>query len=445
LSSGPVCLALLTALFTLVPRFALADGGAGHTDPMAEALLALAAVLVVARVGADLAMRLGQPSVLGELMGGVLLGNLSLVGLDLSFMARDPAIDVFARLGVVLLLFEVGLESTVSQMMRVGGSSLLVAVLGVVTPFALGSGVSAWLAPSASIYTHIFLGATLTATSVGITARVLKDLGQGQSNEARIILGAAVIDDVLGLVILAVVAGLIQAADSGHVLSVLDSAIILAKSLGFLVVALLVGARLSPRLFAAASGLKSSGVLLALALAFCFLLAWSASAIGLAPIVGAFAAGLILEPAHFGDFKERGEKQLEELIHPLTSFLVPVFFVVMGMRTDLRAFFAPGVLALAAALTFVAILGKQACALGVLGGVADRLSVGLGMIPRGEVGLIFANMGLTMSVAGQPVVSQQMFSAIVVMVIITTMITPPLLGWGLGRLKPKAEHALSPS
>jgi Kef-type K+ transport system membrane component KefB len=334
---------------------------------------------------------------------------------------------------VILLLFEVGLESTVGQMLKTGWSALVVAVLGVVAPFALGWGVGELLVPDSGFYAHVFLGATLTATSVGITARVLKDLDQAQSPEARIILGAAVIDDVLGLVILAVVTGLIGAASAGEQLSALDVGKTLFTSFGFLVGSLVIGVWLSPRVFGFALKLRSQGVLLALSLSFCFVLSYAANAIGLAPIVGAFAAGLILERVHYHDFVTRGEHELEELIHPITSFLVPVFFVVMGMRTDLKAFVAPGVLSLAAALTAVAIVGKLACALGVSGRLADRLTVGLGMIPRGEVGLIFANIGLGLTIGGVPVVSPSEFSALVVMVIVTTMVTPPLLKWGIAR------------
>ena len=182
--------------------------GPGHTDPVALVVLALALILVVATLAGDLATRLGQPAVLGELLVGVLLGNLTLVGFaGLEHLKSDASLDMFARVGVLLLLFEVGLESTVGQMLQVGRSALLVALLGVAAPFALAWGVGAWLLPAASSYVHAFLGATLTATSVGITARVLTDLGQSQSGEARVILGAAVIDDVLGLVILAVVGG----------------------------------------------------------------------------------------------------------------------------------------------------------------------------------------------------------------------------------------------
>ena len=192
-----------------------------HTDPVAPVLLALAIVLLAARVGGEIAIRARQPEVLGELVIGILLGNLPLLGItQLEYLKTEPTLDMLARIGVLLLLFEVGLESTVRQMLQVGPSSLLVAILGVAAPFGLGWAVGAWLLPSASTYAHAFLGATLTATSVGITARVLKDLGRSQTLESRIILGAAVIDDVLGLVILAVVAGTIAAANEGAGVSI---------------------------------------------------------------------------------------------------------------------------------------------------------------------------------------------------------------------------------
>ncbi len=430
----------MACIAALSPAAALAQAEAGHGDPLASPLLALAAILLAAKLGGDLAVRLGQAAVLGELLAGVALGNLDLLGFaGCEWIGSDPVIDIFARLGVILLLFEVGLESTVAQMMKVGWSSLFVAVLGVIAPFVLGWSVGALLVPDSSVYAHVFLGATLTATSVGITARVLKDLGKASSAEARIILGAAVIDDVLGLVILAVVTGLIGAASAGRAPSSLELLRTLLSSFGFLVGSLVLGVWLSPRVFHFASRLRSQGVLLALSLSFCFVLAWAANVIGLAPIVGAFAAGLILERVHYTDFVTRGELELEALVQPITSFLAPVFFVIMGMRTDLRAFAAPGVLALAAALTGVAVLGKQACSLGVSSRIADRLTVGLGMIPRGEVGLIFANIGLGLKIQGEPVVSPHEFSALVVVVILTTVVTPPLLKWSLARLPPSSE------
>ncbi len=424
----------LAGCLALLAETAMAAENSAHTDPVAPVVLSLALILLAAKLGGDLAVRIGQPAVLGELVAGVLLGNLTLLGFSgLEYLKSDAAVDMLARLGVLILLFEVGLESTVAQMVKVGLSSLLVAVLGVAAPFALGWGVGAWLVPQAGPYVHAFMGATLCATSVGITARVLQDLGRSQSPEARVILGAAVIDDVLGLVILAVVTGIVVAADSGAAMSYGAVFWIVLKATIFLVGSLALGLVVSPRLFSLASRLKARAVLLAVGLSFCFLLSWLSSAIGLAPIVGAFAAGLILEDVHYRDFVDRGEHQLEEDIHPIADFLAPVFFVLMGIRTDLRSFAEPGVLVLAAALTAAAILGKQACSLGVLSRGMDRLSVGIGMIPRGEVGLIFANIGLGLSLCGRPVVDRAEFSAVVVMVIVTTLVTPPTLKWSLGR------------
>lgn len=421
-------------LSTLTLAFTATTSTSGGDAPTAAILLAIAVILAAAKIGGDLATRAGQPAVLGELAAGVFLGNLGLVGISWAEPFKSNAtLDTLAQLGVIILLFEVGLESTVREMLKVGLTSLLVAVLGVVTPFALGWGVGALLLPDRSAYVHAFLGATLTATSVGITARVLRDLGKGKSPEARVILGAAVIDDVLGLVILAVVAGVIQAANTGAARSYGDAGIIVGKAALFLLGALGLGLVVSPRLFGLASRLKGRGVLLATALVFCFGLSYLASAIGLAAIVGAYAAGLILEDVHYRDFTERGEHGLEELLQPIGVFLVPVFFVLMGMRVDLAAFGRADVLGFAALLTLAAVVGKQACALGAWGRHLDRLSIGLGMIPRGEVGLIFANIGLGLVVRGEPIVDKAIYSAVVIMVIVTTMATPPALRWSLVR------------
>jgi Kef-type K+ transport system membrane component KefB len=412
----------------------LATAGA-HADPVAPVVLALAVILVTAKLAGEVATRLGQPSVLGELAVGVVLGNLTLAGFHgFEPIKHDGTIDVLARLGVLILLFDVGLESTVGEMLKVGVSSFAVASLGVVAPFLLGWGVSAWLMPEHSIYLHVFIGATLCATSVGITARVFKDLGRSQSAESRVILGAAVIDDVLGLVILSAVTGLIAAADNGSAFTYGMVLWPLAKAIVFLAAALTLGVVLSPRLFALGLRFRSPGVLLAFGLAFCFFLSWLANVIELAPIVGAFAAGLILEQVHYRGYVDRGEQPLEVLMHPIASFLVPVFFVLMGMRTDLRSFMQPGVLPLALALTVAAIVGKQLCSFGVVGKGVDRLTVGLGMIPRGEVGLIFANIGLGLAVGGEKIVDSATFSAIVFMVIVTTVVTPPALKWRLARV-----------
>ncbi len=413
---------------------ALANAPGLHGDPVAPLLLALGVILVTAKIGGELATRVGQPAVLGELLVGVIIGNLVLVGYEgLDYLKTDQVIDLLARLGVIVLLFEVGLGSTFSEMLRVGRSAFFVALIGVVAPFVLGWAVGAWLLPGEGRYVHAFLGATLAATSVGITARVLKDLGIDRSAEARVILGAAVIDDVLGLVILAAITAVIAAADSGRALSYGGLAFIVGKAVVFLVGSLLVGARLSPRLFSLASRLRAGGVLLALSLAFCFFLSWLAAAVGLAAIVGAFAAGVILEDAHFREFARRGERSIHELISPIAAFVTPIFFVVIGMRADLRSLARPEVLGLAAALTAAAVIGKQACSIAVIRTRVNGLIVGIGMVPRGEVGLIFAGVGLGLRVGGEPVIGQATFSAIVVMVMVTTLLTPPALSWACAR------------
>src|SRR6185312_5346497 len=254
----------------LAPAAGTAGSDHGHGGPVVPVLLGLVIVLGAAKLGGEIFERLGQPAVLGELVFGMVLGNLSLVGFGgFRFLATDPGLEILAQLGVILLLFQVGLESNVQEMMSVGWSSLLVAVLGVIAPFFLGWGVSAWLLPKEETLAHLFLGATLSATSVGITARVLKDLGRISTREAKIILGAAVIDDVLGLVILSVVAGTIAAADTGGSLNSLDALVIVGKAVAFLVGALLIGGWLSRHAFRLASNLRIQGLLLALSLGAC--------------------------------------------------------------------------------------------------------------------------------------------------------------------------------
>jgi len=401
----------------------------GH--PVGELFLGLAVILSGAKLGGHIAGRLGQPTVLGELLVGILLGNCGIAWLN--GLGSDPSLEVLAEIGVVLLLFEVGLESRVSEVLAVGTRSLSVAVLGVVTPWLLGWGLGAILLPEHSIYVHVFLGAVLTATSVGITARVLKELGRAQTREARVILGAAVIDDILGLLILALVGGIIRAADLGGSVSLSEILLLFGRAVLFLGVTLTLGAALMPRIFRFTAGLKAPALLLTTGLAVCFLLSYAASAIGLAPIVGAYAAGLILEESHFAPFVARGERHLSDLIGPIASFTGPVFFVLMGLRMDLRAILDPRIALLSLALTLVAVLGKQACSLGALGGGLDALSVGIGMLPRGEVGLIFANIGLTLMVQGERIIDQGLYSAVILMVFITTLVTPPALKWSLAR------------
>jgi Kef-type K+ transport system membrane component KefB len=429
-------LALPVAL--LLPATAIAAG----EDPSVPLLLYLVLILLSAKLMGHIGVLLGQPSVLGELCAGILLGNLGLLGFQgFEGIASNPYVDILARIGVVVLLFEVGLESTIRDILSVGVSSLLVAVLGVAAPFGLGWLVGAWLLPDASPYAHAFLGATLCATSVGITARVLQDIGKSQEKEARIILGAAVIDDVLGLIILASVSGIILAADGGASPGFWPQAAIALKAGVFLAGSLLLGTLFTPKLFFAAAKLRGPGVLVGISLAFCFLLAYLAGEAGLAPIVGAFAAGLILEPVHFHEFGERNIHYLEDAMRPLSEFLAPVFFVQMGAKVDLRVFSSVDTLWLALALTAAAIAGKQVCSLGVLGKGINRWAVGFGMIPRGEVGLIFASIGAALVLGGERIIDATTYSAVIIMVLLTTLVTPPLLKWSLtDRGTPEKEN-----
>ncbi len=434
----PVALATVAA-GVLTSGAARAASEAGGVD-MLPILGGLVLILVGAKLGGTLFESFGQPAVLGELLAGVAIGNLGLLGIHgLEPLRSDIGISILAQIGVLFLLFQVGLESDVKKMLAVGASSLMVALLGVVTPMVLGYFVSSWFFPTHNVLTHWFVGATLTATSVGITARVLADLGRTASKEGRIILGAAVIDDVMGLIVLAVVAGIIEAADRGAAFDPATVFWIVGKSLLFLIGAVIVGQWLAKHGFRLATRLRGEGVLLSVALVFCFGLAFLAGKAGLAPIVGAFAAGLVLDEVHYQELRaRRGEtRSMHELLQPIATFLVPVFFVLMGIRVDLGAFAEPGVLGFAAALTLVAALGKQACSLGVLEKGCDRLAVGLGMIPRGEVGLIFAGIGATLTIAGERVVDGAVFSALVVMVALTTLMTPPLLVWRLRQLDGK--------
>jgi len=390
--------------------------------------------------------RAGQPAVLGELIGGILVGNLALVGLPWAEpLKTNEVIAALAEIGVILLLFEVGLESDLGEMMEVGWSSLLVAVAGVIAPFFLGWGVAAYFIPDESRLGHIFIGAVLCATSVGITARVLKDMRKLVTREARIILGAAVIDDVLGLLILAVIAGAIKAAAAGGAsLSMFEVGMIAVKAIVFLVGAFLVGQYVVPHILRGAGRFESRGVLLTISISFCFLLAWAAALVGLAPIVGAFAAGLVLDEVHFHSARERKEINLNNLLTPVTSLLVPIFFVLMGLKVDLRSFARVELLGFALALTVAAIIGKQVCSLVVVERGINRLAIGLGMIPRGEVGLIFAGIGATLmlpnaSGVSEPVINQATFGAVVIMVIITTLVTPPVLKWAMSRKRSHLE------
>ncbi|HXF60599.1 MAG TPA: cation:proton antiporter [Caldilineaceae bacterium] len=406
----------------------------------------IAIILLTGRL-ALLIERFGQPPVLGELVVGVVLGNLSLLGIHLfQPILESEIIGFLAELGVVVLLFQVGLQSNMREMAQVGGRAFLVACVGVAVPFVLGTYlIGPLVMPGLPFNAYLFLGATLTATSVGITARVFQDLGILGSPEAKIVLGAAVIDDVLGLIILAIVSAIVTAGS----FSLWDMAWVTLKAFGFLAGAILLGQAIAPLLGRALSAIHTGrGMKFTLAIGFCLVAAYLAEQIGLAPIIGAFAAGLVLDPVHFRHFKDpeivedlrqhlepvpestrqtllgvidhHADRHIEELVNPLAWFLVPIFFVLTGMNVRLEPLFDPAVLAIALAVTLVAFLGKAAS--GLVAGKVNKSIVGWGMVPRGEVGLIFAATGQRLGI-----VSSELFSVIVVVVILSTLLTPPIL------------------
>lgn len=437
------------AVLLAFPFVSWAAGGAqtdgGHNVGLI--FLWLAVILLAAKVG-SLLEHFGQPVVLGEILIGVILGNLYFLGFNWLEPVRDDALIKFlAEFGVVILLFQIGLESNITQMWQVGPRALLVAILGVILPFALGAFlIGPWLIPDLSFNSYLFLGAALTATSVGITARVFKDLGKLKTNEAQIVLGAAVIDDVLGLIILAVVSAMVTLGS----ISLSGIALITLEAFLFLAAAIYLGSLAAPYLGRWFSKIHSGvGMKFTLALSFCLFMAYLAEKIGLAPIVGAFAAGLVLDPVHFQYFKDNklarelkdlashesedvkqriltttnhhSRRHIEDLIEPLAFFLVPIFFVMTGFSVDLRVLFDLPVLGVALAVSIFAFLSKLATGL-VAGKKVNKWIVGLGMVPRGEVGLIFAMIG-----KGLGVIDDRLFSIIVIMVIITTLLTPPIL------------------
>jgi Kef-type K+ transport system membrane component KefB len=391
--------------------------------PQFAGLLAL--MLGTAKLCAFLAQKIGQPSVLGELVAGVILG-LSVAGL---VDPKNEVLHVLAELGVAILLFEIGLETDLRKLIKVGGASATVALIGVVLPFGLGFGVC-WMLGLNNLV-GIVAGATLTATSVGITARVLSDLNRMQEPESQIILGAAVIDDVIGLVILAVVSGVAKGQEVTF-LSVLQ---ITGIAFGFLAGTLLVGWFVVPPLVRLLSKADLPGTPTVLAIIMAFVLAWLAWLVGSAPIIGAFAAGLLLRETPQAHDMEKG-------VAHLGHFFVPIFFVWVGSSVDVKVLnpFDPAngpTLLLGGLLIVAAVVGKFLAGYAPFWFKGKKHVIGIGMIPRGEVGLIFGQMGLTRNVFN---LSQ--FSAITVMVMVTTFIAPPLLKWFFPPIpsdKPKKE------
>jgi len=467
-----VLIALASALLS---AGAMAGANGLHKDPIAPVILGVTGILFFAVLGRFAARKLGQPSVLGELIMGVLLGNigyhfgsdfiqvlregpavfdmveLALAGDSVKHAAEialgkdsgdailhilsgpgGPAltqvahtVDVFSRYGVIFLLFLVGLETSLDELRSVGGQSTRVALIGVIMPFVLGFAMARLLMPELSINVDLFVAATLGATSIGISARVLQDLGELQSKESRVILGAAVIDDVLGLIMLAIVSGII--VSGGFSLGSMVQVILLAAL--FLVSAFALGPWFLRYTIRLVNRLDVVEAKMFISFLFVMALAWFANLVGLATIVGAFAAGVILHDAYFEHWGKVHEHQfsIRDLISPLEVILVPIFFVLMGVQVKLETFLDSHVLVMAGGLIVAAMAGKLISGLGAGGGMR-RLAIGIGMMPRGEVGLIFASIGKSLGV-----ISDALFSALVLMVIVTTLVTPPLLKLAMRR------------
>jgi len=417
------------------------------------------AIIILAAKLSNLVERFGQPAVLGELLVGIIFGNMALAGFNFFEPIRqDVVIRFLAEIGVVILLFQVGLESNIRRMLKVGPQAVLVAIVGVVAPFLLGTVVvGPLLLPELSFNAHLFVGAILTATSVGVTARVFHDLGRLKIPEAQIILGAAVIDDVIGLTILAVVKAMVE---SGRV-SLINIGWITAKAVLFLGGAIFLGQLLAPRLGRFFSKINPGiGMKLILAVSFGLIFAYVAELIGLAAIVGAFAAGLVLEPVHFRHFDDpsvvsdinESIKQaspevrrnvsnvleslagnhIKELIQPLGYFLVPIFFVLTGMEVRIETLFNVRILLLALAISVVAFGGKLIS--GCAAGRVRKWIIGWGMVPRCEVGLIFAAMGKALGVFPDDI-----FSMMVIVIMFTTILPPPILNALLKRQDPALD------
>jgi Kef-type K+ transport system membrane component KefB len=423
---------------------------------LAAVLLSLVVIYFSSKLGGEICARINLPTVLGELVAGVIVGisalhliifpgsgieatgsqimqviqataHLNLAELQANFAAQSEVISTLAELGVVILLFEIGLESDLKELIRVGPQAAVVACVGVAVPFALGTAglMALFHVPTVPA---IFAGAALTATSIGITAKVLAELQRLSSREGQIIIGAAVLDDVLGIIVLAVVGGLVKTGEVqvGNVIYLIISAA------AFLIGGILLGRLLSPFIVSLIDSLKTRGSLLLVSLIIAFALSYVAVVIQLEAILGAFVAGLILA-------ETEKKHDLEEQIKPIADMLVPVFFVVVGARTDVSVLnpFNPTNregLIIAAFLVVVAVLGKVVTGAAVFGqpGI-NRIAIGVGMIPRGEVGLVFAAYGATTGVLSAP-----LQAAIIVMVIFTTFIAPPLLRVAFGKSDPES-------
>ena len=392
-----------------------------------ERLVELLVILIAAKVGAEVMARLHQPAVIGELLIGAVIGAsvLGWVGGD-----DGGLLSTLAEIGVILLLFEVGLETDLGSFVRLGASALTVAMVGVITPFALGFFAVRLLSiGGGSTELALFMGAAMTATSVGITARVFADLGRLHTDEAKTIIGAAVIDDVIGLIILGVVAALLGGDgefSSGTIL------VITAKAVGFLVVVVVVGHVVAPYFFRFLRFLKVEGSFVVGSFIFAIAVGLAAEHFaGLEPIVGAFAAGLVAGQTDSSD-------RIEAELRPISFLFVPIFFLFIGTQVDVKALADPQVLMAGAVISLLAIVGKFVAGLGVLSKGVNRKIIGVGMVPRGEVGLIFAALGASEL---SDVVSPGDNAIVVMMVVVTTLLAPLILNRMLRKQPLDGEQA----
>ena len=381
-----------------------------HSFP--HLLISLVALLVTTKALGVLSQKIRQPAVVGELIAGVLLGGSVLGIVD----PNDPVIHAIAELGVLVLLFEIGLHTDLRSLVKVGSEAIVVAIIGVVLPFGLGYWVAHAL--GLGVVPAIVSGAALTATSIGISARTLSDLRRLHTPEGQIVLGAAVIDDIIGLVILSVVSGLV----GGAAITVTGVSVTTAIAIGFVIAAVVIGSRLVPPIFRIVATIEASGTLGVIGLSFAFLLAWLAASVGSATIIGAFSAGLIL---HNTPQRITIEKATTNLGH----FFVPIFFASVGAAIELDTLGDSKVLLVGGALILVGVLGKFIAGFGPVWYRGDKTLIGIAMVPRGEVGLIFARMGLATGA-----LTPHLYSAIALMVLVTTFMTPPLLAMRIGQV-----------
>lgn len=429
---------------------AFASGGESSgvtTEHFGYSFLLFGIVLIVAKLG-NFVERYGMPAVIGELVAGIALSVAGYLGVGFVYdIAHSDLIAFLASFGSLLLLFSIGLESNMKDMLRVGPRALMVAIIGVVLPFASGAFLlGPLLFPDASSSAHLFIGAAIVATSVGITASVFRSLNISRTRAAQTVLGAAVIDDVLGLIVLAIV----SAVASGGEVSAAKVIGLSLESFGFLVGALFLGSVLSKPISNMFSKVYSGiGMKLGIALSFALALGFLAEKFGLEPIIGAFAAGLVLDSVHFDrfsdpvivedlkslEFEDDKDRQkvirlinkhkhshVEDLVSNLNLVFVPIFFVYTGVQIDIHSLLQPGLYVTAGLISVVAIIGKLAAGIAAQGSPREKLFVGMSMVPRGEVGLIFAATGKALGV-----LSDELFSTIILVVIITTFVAPPII------------------